>query len=326
MKFLIAGCGSIGKRHIRNLINIGYKDIIAYDTDEKTLQSVKEELNVEISNDFNTALMKVDAVFICTPNHLHTLFALKTVEAGKHVFIEKPLANKLEGLTRIKEISDKNDLIVQVGYNLQFHPIIKEVKKLIGEGGIGKILFVRIEYGSYLPNWRKTDYRENYAAKKSTGGGIIFDDIHEINYALSLFGDVKRVFCSANKVSNLEIETEDNAEITLEMERGFAVNIHMDYLQKKPVREFKIIGEKKSLFGDLNAHTLIIENGEERKLNFTPDYNLWYIEEVKHFIDCVKRNKKPINTFEDAVYDLKVVLAIKKSVELKKVIEMENFG
>ncbi len=110
------------------------------------------------------------------------------------------------------------------------------------------------------------------------------------------------------------------------MERGFAVNIHMDYLQKKPVREFKIIGEKKSLFGDLNAHTLIIENGEERKLNFTPDYNLWYIEEVKHFIDCVKRNKKPINTFEDAVYDLKVVLAIKKSVELKKVIEMENFG
>ena len=139
MRFLIVGCGSIGKRHIRNLISLGYSNIIAYDIDVRTLESIRNKFHVKTSRMFESILVDSDVVFVCTPNHLQTKFALRSLEEGKHVFVEKPLAHTLLGMDRMENLIQEKKNVFQVGYNLRFHPIIRRAKEIVDSTKLGKI-------------------------------------------------------------------------------------------------------------------------------------------------------------------------------------------
>lgn len=325
VSFLVVGCGSIGKRHIRNLINLGQTSIIVCDLDEENLKQAKE-LGARATKNFKSGLEGADAVLVCTPNHLHTKFAKEALESGKHVFIEKPIADKLDGLEELKALSEKKKLVLQVGCNLRFHPLLAKAKKALDESEIGEIYASRIEYGSYLPGWRPgQDYSKNYAAKKETGGGIILDDIHEIDYATWLLGEMKNVFCSAGKISDLDIETEDNAELLLRTKKGATVNIHMDYLQRDATRRFKFIGSEGMIEGDLRENVFRIfkdDKWDEQKEEF--DDNQTYVDEMKEFIKCVKTGGKPLVGYVEGVYALKIALAAKESAAADQVVMLEE--
>lgn len=311
MKFLVVGCGSIGKRHIKNLISMGYKDVVGCDADQERLNQIKTELGAKISNDYSKSLKDTDAVLVCTPNHLHTRFAVEALKEGKHVFIEKPMSHELKGLDEIKRLSKEKNLVVQIGCNLRHHSLLKQTKKQLETNKIGKIKEVRIEFGSYFPSWRPgQDHLKNFGSHKSMGGGIILDDIHEIDYAIWLFGEIKNISCKAQKLGDVTIDTEDTADLEMETKTGTKIRMHMDYLQKEPKRVFKITGEKGTIQGDLNKG----ENGQKF------DYNPTYIDEMKEFIECIQKNKKPGVSYEEGLYDLKVALAAKKSAEEGKVI------
>lgn len=322
LKFLVLGCGSIGRRHIKNLIGLGYKDIIACDVNNKILGTVEKEFEVKTSNNFKKSVKKANAVLICTPNNLHTKFAVISLKEGKHVFIEKPIAHNLDGLDELKRLSKKNNLKVQTGCNLIFHPLIIKAKSIINKKELGKIYSVKIEYGSYFPNWRPDiNYWENYGAKKSMGGGIILDAIHEIDYAVWLFGKMTQIFSSSNKISNLKIDTEDTVEIILKTKKGFDINIHLDYLQQETTRTFKIICEKGTLEGDINASYLRVfkeTKSQEYRIDF--DYNQTYIDEMQDFIKCIIQDIEPKIDIQKAVYDLKLAVAAKKSSEENRVV------
>ncbi|MBW3000355.1 GNAT family N-acetyltransferase [Candidatus Woesearchaeota archaeon] len=326
IKFLILGCGSIGRRHIKNLLQLGYKDVIGCDSNGPLLERIQKEINIKTSRNFIESLKNVDAVLICTPNHLHTKFAIKALSEKKHVFIEKPIAHKLDNLEQLKRFSEKNNLVVQVGCNLRFHPIIRRTKEILDRNKIGEIYGARIEYGSYLPDWRPgQDYTENYGAKKNMGGGIILDDIHELDYTAWFFGKIRWVFCSASKISNLKINTEDNAEILLKSNKGFTINIHMDYLQKPSVRKFKIIGSKGMIKGDVfNKELIILKDNKKNKIPIKKDYdyNQSYVDELKQFIDCIENNKKPLCGYNEGRYALKIALKAKISAVKKEVVRL----
>lgn len=88
--------------------------------------------------------------------------------------------------------------------------------RLLNEGTTGKVLFVRSEFGQYLPDWRpEQDYRENYSARSSLGGGIILDSSHEIDYLRWFFGEIEQVYCRSSIQSELEVDVEDTASIIL---------------------------------------------------------------------------------------------------------------
>ncbi len=320
MRFLVIGCGSIGKRHIRNLIGLGKKDIIAYDPDKNTLDLVNKKFGVKTSNDINSAIRDSDAALICSPNHMHTEHMLLCIKNNKDIFVEKPISHNLDRLDMISKKLSGSDRILQVGCNLRFHPILKRLKKMLDEQRIGKIYNVRIEYGSYLPNWRPgTDYSKNYGAKRSMGGGIILDDIHEIDYAYWLFGPFSSVFCKADKISDLKIDTEDNADIIIESDNGYNINIHMDYLQKSPAREFRIIGENGIIKGDINKNEIgiFVDAWEHENTDF--DYNQTYVDEIEDFIRSTEDRSEPAVGIKDGINVLKVALAAKRSAETGEV-------
>ena len=171
MKLLIIGFGSIGQRHYRNLLKLGYKNVFVYDTDKTKTKNKKIKT---IPNLNNRTLKTFGAALICNPNNKHIETAIKCAQAGCHLFIEKPLSHNLYHLDKLNKICVQNKLITLVGCNMRFHPCLKFIKRYLQNQQLGKIYAISHEFGYYLPYWRTNqDYRKNYAAKKSTGGGII---------------------------------------------------------------------------------------------------------------------------------------------------------
>ncbi|MGC2818707.1 MAG: Gfo/Idh/MocA family oxidoreductase, partial [Candidatus Sulfotelmatobacter sp.] len=162
---LIVGAGSIGRRHISNLRKLGLSKLAACDPHPERLEYVANEFQVECFPTIEVGLDKfpADAVLVCSPPAGHVAQAMQALQAGAHVFIEKPLSDRMDGVEELKEEAAKRGAVVQVGYNLRFHPAIQKLKELVEARAVGKILWAHVEAGSYLPDWRPwQDYRKSY--------------------------------------------------------------------------------------------------------------------------------------------------------------------
>jgi predicted dehydrogenase len=166
---LVAGAGSIGRRHIGNLKKLGVTRLAACDPHPERLAYVSSEFQVECFPTLEAGLQEFrpKAVLICTPPVHHVAQAMQALRASAHLFVEKPLSNRLDGVEELREQAAKCGVVVQVGYNLRFHPPIERLKELVDSAAVGKILWARVESGSYLPDWRPwQDYRKSYTARR----------------------------------------------------------------------------------------------------------------------------------------------------------------
>lgn len=180
MNFLIIGCGSIGKRHIRNLISIGInKDNL--NCVETRDDRIKEVNDYGIKNTFKNLddaidKKKYDAAIVCSPTSMHIDQCIKLSEKKIHLLIEKPLSRDLHNIDKLIENVKKNNLVVLMAYVFRFSPQVQKMKELIDKKIIGKIYYARGEFSEYLPDWHPyEDYRSFYMAEKSLGGGSILD-------------------------------------------------------------------------------------------------------------------------------------------------------
>ncbi len=319
MKILVIGCGSIGQRHIKNLLKIGGVTILAFDTDKKKLKQVKKITpRVNISSELDSLWNEKPKVcFVTTPTALHLKYALLTAARGCHLFMEKPLAASLKDVNSLLNLVKRRKLITLVGCNMRFYWAIAKIKQLIEKKIIGRIISARIEAGQYLPDWHLgQDYRKFYSAKKKLGGGVILDAIHELDYALWFFGKPEKLKAFYGKLGRLEIETEDVAEIIMKFKKGPLVNIHMDYLQHPYGRNCKLIGEKGTIIWDINEHKIRLYSVETKKWKiFTEpkgyDFNQCYIDEAKYFLKCLRNNSKTFNSVFLAAQTLETALKVK---------------
>jgi len=327
MKFVVIGCGSIGERHIRNLNSLSAGEILAYDADPNRLNLIKEKYNVEIIENLENALdQKPDAVLVCTPPTLHISIAMKAVKHGAHLFIEKPISNNLQGVDKLLEVAQKKKLSILVGYNLRFNESIQLIKKMINDGIIENVLSANAEFGQYLPDWRPQQYyTKSYTARRELGGGIILDGSHEIDYISWFLGDVKEVFCYADKISKLKVNVEDTAEILLKFKNNVTANIHLDFIQRVYSRNCKIIGEKGTIIWDYPNDLVRIYTENKKKwktISMKMNKENMYIDEMRHFIDCIYGKTKPLVDGETGKRVLEVALAAKKSSETGNVIKL----
>lgn len=327
MNILVVGCGSIGERHIRNLIDISSHNIIAFDTSKERIDIIKERFNVKTCDNIEQCFeYDIDAVIVCTPPNTHTQAAEQAIAHDAHVFIEKPISNRLDGLDELIKKATDNQKIISVGYCFRFSEGLKMVKSFIDSGKLGRILSIKAEFGQYLPDWRPwQNYKQSYTAKKELGGGIILDGSHEIDYLYWLLGDVNEVFCFADKISNLDVETEDTAEILLRFSNGAIGEIHLDFTQRDYSRNCKIIGEKGTLiwdFGDKKVKLFLADTNEWKTHNVDVDVNLMYIEEMKHFLQSIDGLSLPLIDAIQGKRVLEIALAAKESNEKGTVVHL----
>ncbi len=327
MKVAVLGLGSIGKRHIMNMISLGVpaEDITGIETRKDRCEETRKRFGVTTFVDDYKKLHKekFDCVFICTPTSLHIGPALQFAGNGTHLFIEKPLSHNMEGVEELVQVVKRNNVHVLMAYIFRFAPSVRKLKELVDAKAVGRILYFRGEFSEYLPDWHPwEDYRHFYMAKKSMGGGSILDQSHIIDMAHYLFGEVSEVFCYNDKVSDLEVQADDLAEITATFKSGIHGTIHTDMIGRHHKKCLEIKGATGNIEWDFYDYSVKLYHADEKRWEtwtFKKDANEMYINEMQHFLDCVKGKATPLIPLEEGIHTMKIILSSERSTQTKKV-------
>lgn len=328
MKILVIGYGSIGERHIRNLKSLSAGEITACGhVNMKRLSMIGQKYGIQTYPNLKHALnYDFDAALVCTPTSTHIPIAFKVLKHGTHLFIEKPISHTLKGVDELIEQARKRRLVFYAGYHLRFHAGLRLVKKMLTRGEIGKVLSARAEFGQYLPDWRPwQDYRRIYYGRRRMGGGIILEASHELDYLRWLLGEVEEVSCFAGKLSHLEVDTEDNAEITLKFRSRAIAGVHLDFTRRDFSRNCEIRGEEGSIIWSYPDRFVKIYSARSKRwraFNVGGERNEMYVREMKHFLKCVQRKEKPLVDGIDGKKALEIALAAKKSAKTGKKVKL----
>jgi predicted dehydrogenase len=329
MKFLIAGLGSIGRRHMRNLLALGEMDIILYRTRKTTLP--EEELTPfpqETDLQFALKKYKPDAVIVANPTSFHLDIAIPAAEAGCDVLLEKPISHSVARLDELESIVKKSGSKVLVGFQFRFHPGLVCAKQVISNGEIGRIVSAHVHFGEYLPAWHPwEDYRKGYAARADMGGGVVLTQCHSLDYLPWLVGKVESVWGFAAKLSDLEVDVDDTAKIGLRFDGGALGSLHLDYNQQPPEHHFEIIGTKGTLKWDLSDGATRIYRVDKKVWEVYPlpagwERNVMFMEQMKHFVSVVRGDVEPSCSLEDGVRVMKLIEAVYQSQEQRKLISL----
>lgn len=329
LKILVVGLGSMGKRRIRNLLKLGYTNIIGFDPREDRRIETSRKYNVTTIADFDNALsIQPEIMVISTPPDLHRKYAEIAIQNKINFFTEVNLFSK--DIKKIISILQGKSIIGVPSCTMRFHPMIKILKKLLDDHSIGKILTIYHHFGHFLPDWHPwEDYRNFYVSKRETGGAreIIPFELVWLNY---LFSDIKSVYGDIQKLSKLDADIDDVYQTILEFKNRIFCVLIIDVITRPSIRETKIIGEKGIILCDFNKGYIKISKGEKWKTikvkmgkvakgykGSTPPEEL-YEEEMKNFLDAVKRKKKYPHSFSDELKILKILDGIEQSSKKEK--------
>ena len=320
------GIGEWGKNVLRNFVNLKDCSVkICCDKDKTVLENTKRNYNdrIKVTDNFNELLKepKIDAVIIATLPATHAYFAIKALSKGKHVFVEKPIALKLEDAQEMIRVAKKNKRILMVGHLLLYHPAVRKLKSYIKEGILGDIHYI------YSTRVNLGQVREEENALWSLTS-------HDISVAMYLLGK-EPYQVQATGRSYIRKHIQDVVFVSLNFKGDIIAHIHASWLDPHKIRKFTIVGSKKmAVFDDMessekiriydkgfawqkNAGTyetfLTLREGDIHipKIDMVEPLRL----ECQHFIDCIVNKKQPFSDGENGLEVLKVLDAAQKSLE-----------
>lgn len=344
LKVLFAGLGAIGQRHLRNLHALvgsslqvaafrtrRHAAVITERLDLDREASVESMYGIRVFDEFETALevFKPRLVFVCNPTSLHLETALMAARAGANLFIEKPLAASLDGAEELARVVEEKGLTTLVGFQMRLHPCFLKLRQLLADEAIGRLIAVRARQGEYLPGFHPyEDYRQSYASKEALGGGVILTQIHDIDYLVALLGVPERVFAMGGHLSSLEIDVEDVASISLEMQRdgrALPVHLHQDFIARPPVRACCLLGEAGSIEVDFVRASVARAgpSGEVVESLSFPEFerNQMFVDLLHNLLGCLDGKEKPVAGIRDAMETQQVALAARKSLRTGRVVK-----
>lgn len=284
LKVCFVGIGSIARRHIANLKQVGVQRGIDFTIDSyRHSVSAEEVLGVErFFYSIDDVPGDYDIIFITNPTEMHLQALQQFHKKGKHFFIEKP-AVSVHQLELAKSFQKRKNSVYYVACPLRYNAVIQYIKKEIP---VNEVLSVRSISSSYLPDWRPgQDYRNTYSAQRKLGGGVGIDLIHEWDYLTYLFGWPKKVDCMIGKVSQLEIDSDDYA-IYIAAYDGRVVELHLDYFGRKTIRTIELFTKTDTIIGDLINQKIRFLR-EEKEFSFEEKRDDYQKRELEYFLDLV---------------------------------------
>lgn len=307
-KIAFVGLGSIATRHLKNV-----HDYLASQGASCTVDLYRSSLGRPLADELlplvsNTYLYadelpadrQYDVVFVTNPTSMHYETVERFAAHTKSFFIEKPVFDNTEVDEKIFEMI--KDIPSYVACPLHYNAVLQYVKQNVNPDDV---ICARAMSSSYLPDWRPgQDYRKTYSAHKELGGGVSIDLIHEWDYLTWLFGMPSECHSMINKVSNLEIDSDDLA-IYIGKNDKTTFELHLDYFGRQTQRTLDLFTADDTIHCDLIAGTVCyLKKGETVKLE--SERNAFQMAEIAHFFEII--NNKTINdsTPEQAYQVLKI--------------------
>ncbi len=305
-KIAIIGLGSIGLRHLENITRV-----LDERGDSYQIDLVRSGKGPALTKDHEQKVNKVyyyqdefpddyDVVFITNPTHLHFETVCQFVNKTKHMFIEKPVFDRTD--ISVDSLQLRRDSVYYVACPLRYTKVIQFIRNEIN---LQEVYCARVICSSYLPEWRPgQDYRNNYSAKKELGGGVSLDLIHEWDYLYYLFGFPNKVFNIKGKYSHLEINSDDLSIYIAEYPK-MAVEVHLDYFGRFPMREIQLFLPHETVIGDLiNSEIRFLK---ERKVIQLPEKrDDFQCKEIIHFFNLIEGQTNNHNDIFTALQTLKI--------------------
>jgi predicted dehydrogenase len=305
---IVRGTGSIGRRHLRVLRQLGIP-AWAFPVRERAEELVIEGAPVVQSFESREARFAV----IATDTIRHLADAREAVGAGMHVLIEKPIAPNLDEVSEFLSFAKATGRRVYVGCNLRYSRGLRELFDRLSD--VGTRYSARIECQSYLPSWRPTsDYRTSYSAR-AADGGVLRDLVHEIDYAMVLFGCPKHASASLHNSGELGIESEESADLFWRTVDGCAVSVRLDYLSRIARRSTTIVGSAGELRWDAIAQTVTwrSSDGSAEHIDVREERDAQYLGQMTDFVSLVDRGSAPIATGDEALSAMRILDAARRS-------------
>ncbi len=326
-RILIAGFGSIGKRHAR-LIRAMLPEVeLAVLRHQQTTEPLAAGMDHCFTSLEQALAFQPQAAVIANPSSHHLPVALALAEAGVHLLIEKPIASSAEGVRDLIDICRKQQLVLMTAYNLRFMPSLLRFRELLQSKVVGAILNVRAEVGQYLPEWRPgTDYRTSVSARAELGGGVLLELSHELDYLRWLFGEVQWVSAVLRTQSKLEINVEDMAGLTLGLKgndgsKELIASLNLDCFRRDTTRTCTVIGDAGTMrWNAISGQVELFrsrETGWENLYSQGPMADESYKAQWQHFMQCMAGKAVPAVSGEDAPATLLVIEAARRSSAMR---------
>ena len=335
-RYLICGFGNIAQRHFRNLkflqpeckIDVCTQKKKSYrifnnNLDIRNTDNLFKEYDIEkLYHNYSIGLdsNKYDAVIICSLPPERINIAIDVAEKGYNLFIEKPLSINMDRIPQLVGMVNENNVKCAIGYQMRFHPVLQKVKKLIKDKFFGTIYRVEVTHGNSLNNWTKgRDLKKDfYALDPEKGGGVVFSQIHEVDYIQWLFDTKMYTYLVLN--NKIKYKIDDNLSILgflyynsgkFQVEETI-INLNLDFLSPTPVRKLRILGTKKSIDVDIINGSIWYIEGEYSK-SYEISWNNLFLNEMSAFLDSLeKRPNEYLANINDGILSLETALNINK--------------
>lgn len=333
-RFLVVGLGSIGRRHAANLKTLRpHCEVAGLHLSGRLHDAGSMPVVARHFTQWDDALAYApSASVICIPAPFHLDASRRLLKARVPMLIEKPIADRLEGLASLIDEVQRNDLPAVVGYNLRFSPALRFARDAILRGEIGQVLAARAEVGQYLPDWRpQARYQDGVSAQRRLGGGPLLELSHEFDYLQWLFGMPLEVTAVAARVSTLEIDVPDVTDITLRYANpDRLISVHLDFLQRTPARRCRFVGAEGTLLWDGILDTVDVyraATGEwiHHELRVR-DRNQIYLNELAAFLALPSRGDDLLASLKSGYAALSIAEAAAKSIERGTAVRISELG
>lgn len=286
-KIAVIGCGLWGRNIVRNFYSLGVLEIVC-DLDDDNIAKIRELYpNLKITKDFNDIINdpKITAVAVVTPSHTHFKIVKAMLEAGKNVYVEKPISTVADEAKALKELADSKNLTLMVGHLLLYHPAVNRLKMLIDEGALGDVVYAQSDRLNV--NYFKND--------RSVMWDLAPHDVSMMSYVIGKqpVRVISAVGCSSDKNDIMDI-----THLTIEFEDGVVGQISDSWITPKKHVQLLVRGSKKTaILDDTVAENklTIYENFKAGTSEvFQPD--ILEIEPLKlecqHFVHCCETGQK----------------------------------
>jgi UDP-2-acetamido-3-amino-2,3-dideoxy-glucuronate N-acetyltransferase len=313
----VIGCGYWGKNLVRNFAQLGALTSVC-DTDESLLSKTMDAYPTVLGESDPAAVINdpdIQAVVIATPAVTHYDLVKSSLEAGKDVFVEKPLATRLDHGAELIETAAMLDRILMVGHILEYHPAVRLLKSLIDRGELGEIRYV---YSNRL-NLGKVRKEENILWSFAP---------HDISVICRLVG-TEPIEVSATGGAYLQTGIADVTVSNLLFDGGARAHLFVSWLHPHKEQRLVVVGDQKmAVFDDTlpDGKLKIFDTGIEWKAGMpvprqTAETTLYHEKteplrlECEHFLQCVREHRAPLTDGESALRVLRVLEASQRSVE-----------
>ncbi len=315
---LITGTGSVGMRHARNLTSLG-ATVSGMDPRGDRRAAFVDEFGTAAHQSLDDALAAggFDGVAVCSPTRFHVEQCIPALEAGLPVLLEKPVAKTLDEAQALAAVMIRTGTPLLLGYTWRWWPPLARVRELLAADAVGAVRYVDFTMSAHLADWHPGEpLAEFFMSSAELGGGALLDESHWVDLMLWFFGMPESLSARVEKISDLDITSDDNVDMMINFANGPRANLHLDLYGRPHRKSIRFIGDGGSILWSEtpNQVAICLEAGENwQRETFECERNDMFLGVAGEYLALVNGAPAATCTIDDGLGVMKILEAARQS-------------